>query len=180
MDCVSPSMTGVVAAVVAIAGIVDMRHFRVPNILTIPLLGCGILYHTAAYGFDGLQSSLLGALLGFGVLFGLYLIGAMGAGDVKLMAAVGAWAGAETTVFVFAIAAAATGLYSIVILLWQGRLGHAFTTIQMALCQCTTLAKHLGAAERVESVVRQKDRRKRLVPFAAMIALGLVVVIAWQ
>ncbi|MEE8451755.1 MAG: A24 family peptidase [Thermoguttaceae bacterium] len=180
MDYASPTAFAAVAVIVAIAGAIDVRHFKVPNVLTGPLLICGLAYHTISGGPAGLQSSLFGALFGFGVLIGLYVLGAMGAGDVKLMTGVGAWLGASATVYVFAVAAAATGLYSLVVLIRHGRLGHAVATIQVTLFQFKTLAKHLGANQRVESVVKQEDRRQRLIPFAAMIALGVVVVLVWH
>ncbi len=180
MDLLSPAAVGAVAVCVAIAGIIDLREFRVPNLLTLPLLVCGIVYHTTVGGFPALQSSLLGALFGFGILFGLYLLGAMGAGDVKLMAAVGAWLGVPSTLYVFAVAAAATALYSLVVLSLRGSLSEAVVTIQVALLQSLAIAKHLGANERVETTVHRKDRRKRLVPFAAMVALGMIVVLVWN
>ena len=52
-----------------------------PNLLTLPLFFCGIAYHVTVSGLAGLQTSLLGALFGFGVLLALYVVGAMGAGE---------------------------------------------------------------------------------------------------
>ena len=180
MDLLSPLATLSIAAFAAVVGIIDIREFKVPNVLTVPLLLCGIAYHATLGGVAGLQSSLLGALFGFGVLFGLYLLGAMGAGDVKLMAGVGAWLGASATIYVFAVAAAATGLYSLVVLTLRGGMGEALITIQVALLQFKAMAKHLGANQRVEVTVKRQDRRTRLVPFAAMVALGMIVVLAWN
>ena len=172
----SPFTVGVVAVFVVIAAITDLRHFRVPNLLTVLMLVSGITYHTIAG--NGPAWSLLGALCGFCILFWAYPLGAMGAGDVKLMAGVGAWLGVMPTIYVFGVAAGATACYSLVVLFWQGRLMQAIIRIQLSLFQLKTVAKHLGAEERVEAVVKSKDRRMRLVPFAAMIALGVVVVFA--
>ncbi len=180
MDVLPPLATISVAGFATIAGIIDLREFRVPNALTVPLLVCGIAYHTTTGGSAGLQTSLLGACFGFGILFGLYLLGAMGAGDVKLLAGVGAWLGAPATIYVFAIAATATGLYSLVVLALRGGLAEAVITIRVALLQFQAMAKHLGANERVEVTVTRRDRRKRLVPFATMVALGVIVVLAWN
>ena len=51
------------------------------------LLITGLIYNVAANGLAGLQTSLLGALFGFGVLVFLYILGAMGAGDVTMLGA---------------------------------------------------------------------------------------------
>ena len=113
-----PLMVVVVSSVVA--SISDLRSFRIPNGLTFPLIVSGIVYHAIVGGLAGLQPSLLGAFAGFAVLFPLYLMGGMGAGDVKLLAGVGAWLGLPATVCVFCIAGLATGVYSLVILVWGG------------------------------------------------------------
>jgi prepilin peptidase CpaA len=167
----------VVAIAATIAGVVDVRSFRVPNALTVPLLLSGVLFHGVVNGLAGLQMVFFGLLFGFGVIFLLYLIGAIGAGDVKLMAAVGAWLGMPATLYVFVVAALATGLYSVAILLREGGLRRAFIVLQIAFLQLAAFGKHLGAEERVESVVKREDRRKHLVPFAGMVALGVIVVI---
>lgn len=168
---------GAVLITVIVAGIIDARSFRIPNVITLTLLFSGLLYHIAADGWTGLQASLFGLLFGLGTTSALYLLGAMGAGDVKLMAAVGAWLQMPATLFVFVVAALATGVYSFGLLAWQRSLARAFSTTRILMLQLVTLGKHLAASEHVESVVIQKDRR-RLVPFAAMIALGLIVVLA--
>ena len=180
MDVASPIAAAVVASSVAVAGVIDVRTFRVPNRLTVPLFISGIIYHAVTAGLCGLQASLLGALVGFGILFGLYVLGIMGAGDVKLLTGVGAWLGPLSTTYVFVIAAMATAVYSIIVLLLRGNLSHAFIAIQMTMLQLLTITKHIGAEERVESAVRRKDRRKRLVPFAAMMALAVVGLLLWQ
>ncbi len=178
MSHLSPFAIGIVAVSVVLAGVIDLRKFIIPNALTVPLLISGILYHGTAGA--GLQASLLGACGGFGILFGLYLLGMMGAGDVKFMTGIGAWLGVLAIIYVFAIAAAATALYSVVVLMWYGRLGQAVASIQIGMAQLGTIAKHLGANERVESLVMHKDRRKRLVPFAVTVALAVIIVLLWR
>jgi len=68
-------------------------------------------------------------------------------------------------------------IYSLGLLAWQGALARGLATTRILVLQLITIGRHLAASERVEEVVQRKDRR-RLVPFAAMIALGLIVVAA--
>jgi prepilin peptidase CpaA len=86
------------------AAVFDHRRRRIPNALTVTLLCAGVAWNAvAAVGagiFDdsfaggiGLRGALFGALTGFGVFFPFYLFRIFGAGDVKLMTAVGAWLG---------------------------------------------------------------------------------------
>ena len=175
-----PSIVVVLVALAAAA--TDVHSFRVPNLLTVPLLLLGVVYHSVTGGIDGFQASMLGGLSGFAIMLILYVPGAVGAGDVKLVAGVGAWLGVWILIYVFAVAAAATLVYSLVLLVRQRRLGACITQIQVVLMQMLAIGKHLkhGEDERVELLVQREDRRKRLVPFAAMIALGVIVVLVWS
>lgn len=166
----------VVSIVVAVACVTDLKSFRIPNWLTLPLALSGLAFHTVAYGLAGVQNSILGLLFGALVLMLLYVIGGMGAGDVKLLAGVGAWLGIPAILYVFIVAAAVGGVYSFTLLILQGRLISAFTAVRVVVRQLAVMSRHLGTEERVESVVKYEDRRKRLVPFAVMIAIGVIVV----
>jgi len=80
----------VVILVVVLAAGWDLRSRRIPNGLVLPALAAGLVLNTISHGAQGLLASLGGAVLAL-LIFGLvYRLGGMGAGDVKLMAAVGA------------------------------------------------------------------------------------------
>jgi prepilin peptidase CpaA len=80
-------------AVVVVAAVTDLRSRRIPNLLVLPFLALGLASSAVAHGWTGLGQSLLGILLAV-VAFGVFcLLGAMGMGDLKLAAAVGAWIG---------------------------------------------------------------------------------------
>ena len=81
------------ALIVVAAAILDLRWKRVPNWLTLPGLLLGIAVNTILFRGEGLRSSLEGLGLAFLIYFPLYVLRAMGGGDVKLMAAVGSIAG---------------------------------------------------------------------------------------
>ncbi|MEW6235488.1 MAG: A24 family peptidase [Candidatus Omnitrophota bacterium] len=98
------------AGVLALAAYIDWKEHRVPNWLTFAACGFGLAYHALIGGVDGLESALLGAAAGLATLIVPYALKGMGAGDVKLMAAVGAWVGAEITLHAFLWIAVCGGL----------------------------------------------------------------------
>ncbi|KIL40170.1 hypothetical protein SD70_15210 [Gordoniibacillus kamchatkensis] len=78
----------------AAALIADLRSMRIPNVLNGAGAIAGLALNAASGGWNGLAGAGLGLLAGFGVVLLLHLVGAVGAGDVKLFAAVGAFTGA--------------------------------------------------------------------------------------
>ena len=103
-----------------------------------------------------------------------HAMGGMGAGDVKLMAAIGAWLGMPMTFYVFIATALAAGVYAVVLLVVSGPpAGHRHPHPD-PLVPHQAFGRHLGADDRVEAEVKRDDRRRRLIPFAAMVAVGVI------
>lgn len=100
----------------------DVRTRRIPNYLTLGIAVTGLLYSLLSHGWMGLLSGVLGLALGFGFLLLPYLLGGMGAGDVKALAALGTWLGPWGTVFLFCYMGIAGGLMALGVLLWKGLL----------------------------------------------------------
>lgn len=169
----------VVACVGIAVAVTDVRSFRVPNKITYPFALGGIVFHLVTGGFPGLGMSLAGLAVGFAVLLFLHVLGAVGAGDVKLMAGVGAWLGVTSAVYLFAVAAAATVVYAVAVLIVQHGLYGVLVTTHIRMTQVGAMFKHLGEEERVEAVVKRTDRRQRLVPFGAMVGLGGIVMLVY-
>src|SRR5580698_6265101 len=84
----------VVLVGVLVAASTDLRNFQIRDVLTIPLILSGLIYHAFVGQAVGLFGSVWGLLIGTLPFFVLYAKGGMGAGDLKLMAGVGAWMGA--------------------------------------------------------------------------------------
>ena len=79
----------------------DVRTRRIPNQLTFPGAAIGLAAAAAAHGWSGAIASAAGLLVGMALFFPLFALRGLGAGDVKLMAALGAWLG---TSMVFGVA----------------------------------------------------------------------------
>lgn len=161
-----------------LAAFIDIRSFKIPNYITLPLLLAGVLFHAFVPSGQGASFGLVGAAIGFGSLILFYVLGGVGAGDVKLMAAMGAWLGSSAIVALFLVAALFLGLYAASLAYWQGRLWKDCVKATLILRQGMTIFKHLGPDERVEEVAGRVGSRKRLIPYAVMVLGGLVVLLA--
>jgi prepilin peptidase CpaA len=91
-------LTFLLAIFIITAFISDARRSLIPNTLTVSAAVGGLIYHIAFDGWNGLLDSVIGLFVGFFMLLLLYVLGALGAGDVKLFAALGALMG---TIFVW-------------------------------------------------------------------------------
>lgn len=122
-----PGPTFAVAAIAAaVALVTDLSRRRIPNWLTGGTLLIGLLANLLLGGVHGGLMALLGAALGFAILVPFYALRAMGAGDVKLLAALGAVLGPQALVSVAVYGALAGGLQALVILGRRRRLTLAF------------------------------------------------------
>jgi prepilin peptidase CpaA len=110
-------LAGVVAATV-----IDVRTRRIPNLLTAAMAATGI--GMAATGASGvsLAAAALGIVVGFALMLPGHALGATGAGDVKLMAAVGAIVGPVITVKAFLFTGVAGGVLAILVAVQRRRL----------------------------------------------------------
>jgi prepilin peptidase CpaA len=90
----------------------DLARRRVSNCLVLAGLVCGLALHAAAGGWHGLGIAAAGAVLGFAVLLPFHLLGAMGGGDVKLMAAFGALLGPAGILLAAVLAAILGGVWA--------------------------------------------------------------------
>ncbi len=113
------------AGVLMIASVTDLRSQRIPNKLTYSTMIFGLVFAGMTSGLAGFLQSLGGIALGLALLIGFYLLGGMGAGDVKLMAAVGSLLGPQGVFEAFLGTAMAGGLYALLLLAVKGLLTDA-------------------------------------------------------
>lgn len=174
-----------VSAFTLTAAVCDYRSKKIPNRLTVPGFLAAILFHCVTGFFDagwsGLGGGLLHALGGFGVGFGillvLWLIGGGGAGDVKLMGAVGAWLGAKNAFVVFVVSTVFVMVLSVISLGKQLLLEGMWKTKKRYLSSADSKSTPNGLSAE-EAISRHKTRR-RLLPYGVPVALATWVVLLW-
>lgn len=107
----------------------DFRSRIIPNKLTLPAICLGLILNTAGNGWQGLLFACAGFAAGFGLMLLPYLIGGMGAGDVKFMAALGALLGAYAVLNVFLFATIFGGIIAATLALRNRRLGRSLVNL---------------------------------------------------
>jgi len=117
-----PAIAALLLALVLAAAAYDLAYRRIPNWLTAIGILLGLAANTFLYrGWPGLWFSLAGLLAASVVYFALYSVRAMGAGDVKLMAAVGSFAGWQNWIGIFLITAILGGIAAMILITLRGR-----------------------------------------------------------
>jgi prepilin peptidase CpaA len=104
------------------AGVTDWQSRRIPNWMTVPGFFLGLVFNAAFWNWPGVKASLQGAGLGLGLLLPFVLMRGLGAGDWKLMGALGAWLGPSNVILALLGTVFVTGLMAIVQVLRHGRL----------------------------------------------------------
>jgi prepilin peptidase CpaA len=149
----------------------DLRSRRIPNYLTLGTAVAGLAYSSMSQGLPGLADGLLGMLLGFAFLILPYLWGGMGAGDVKALAALGAWLGPKLTLFLFCYMGISGGVIALGYLVWTGSLwnkikqGWVFL-LNLILCRQSGPSRPPSPSHLTEGI-----------PYGVAIAVGMLVLV---
>jgi prepilin peptidase CpaA len=104
----------------ACACVTDWRSRKIPNVLTLGAALAAFVVFGVMLGFKGFLTSLSGWLVGCLLFLPWFLLRGMGAGDVKLLAALGAWVGPSLVVWVALYAAVAGGILAVGVTLYTG------------------------------------------------------------
>jgi prepilin peptidase CpaA len=150
----------------------DIKTRRIPNYLTLGTALAGLGFQWGYQGWPGLTAGLLGLALGFGLLIIPYILGGMGAGDVKALAALGSWLGPSRTFALFVYMGIAGGLLALGFLWWKGILW-AKMQRGWVIASNWVLSRSYGLPPVTPpaSPPSQKDT----IPYGVALALGMLV-----
>jgi prepilin peptidase CpaA len=168
-----PEIIGLTVLLAVVAGGIDWRWRRIPNWLTVPGLLVGVAANTIFGGWSGAKSSLLGALLGLGLLLPFVLVRSLGAGDWKLVGALGAFVGPGNLLNVLLITVLVAGIMALILIIWKGRIRQTLRNMLHILGAFFSL--HLPGPE---VTLDSKDALK--VPFGVAVAVAVIVFSARQ
>ena len=154
---------------VAVASFTDLRSRIIPNWLVLPFLAAGIAASGWIDGWQGLGRSAEGLGMGLLIYGVLFWMGSMGAGDVKLAAAIGAWIGPSQLFFALFVTALAGG---IMVLGWAIVAGFLPDLLKGA--GNLVLGRKKGDAEPEGDLVLSNPKTRKM-PYAPAIALGTLI-----
>ncbi len=165
--------TVVLFVLLVIAAVIDFRTYRIPNWLTVGGTLFALIYATlnSVSAMSGLLVALGGMAIGFLVMLPTYLLRLMGAGDVKLMAMVGAFLGMysalQATAFVFVVG----GIAAIAFSLFRKNAGRMFSNIK----NMTQRLIYIGMAGVKPDITMSKTQSVGKLPYGVCIGVGTIL-----
>jgi len=161
----------------------DLKVRKVPNKITAPIALIGILISLLGSGIEGLIFSVVGLIFGLLIFIIPYLMGGMGAGDVKLMASIGALMGWVFTMKTALAAALAGGVMVVIYMTYKKELGN--TLLKAVGILVLPIAKKIYQktfSPKLNGIIQYFEQKKTLenpiyIPYAVAIAAGSILVL---
>ncbi|MBX3422083.1 MAG: prepilin peptidase [Pirellulaceae bacterium] len=159
-----------VSVTLVVAAVIDGLYLKVPNKITYPLIVCGWMYSAWIGGWAGLGWSLLATFFGLFLLFGLHLIGGMGAGDVKLLAGIAAFVHIEHTWYIFVATTIVGAVMAIIQIAVSGQWLKHYTQAQSILREIVTVRD----ADKLYEISQERKPRMRLLPYGIPMTIAAI------
>ncbi len=158
----------VVSVILIWAAWIDGRELRVPNWITFPMVFTGLIYSATAG--DGLGAGLAGMAMGLMCLLPLYSVGGMGAGDVKLMAGMGAWLGWQITLQAFIVSVIVGAVMAVLMVLFRGTWRKHYETLLTILSEWIVIRNPY----RLSQIAAERKPSMALLPYGIPICIGSI------
>ncbi|MEH6953578.1 A24 family peptidase [Neobacillus drentensis] len=150
----------------------DVKSRRILNIITLPTILIGLTYYFFTQGFEGFLYSGKGLLVGLSLLIIPYLLGGMGAGDVKLMAAIGALMGTSFVFYSFIYTALIGGVIALLLIIKQRGF---INSIKSLFFNVVFFRSSLGSM-----ILPNGDKKSSIsFPYGVAIVLGALSCLVW-
>jgi prepilin peptidase CpaA len=167
----------VVSITLVVAAVIDGLKLKVPNWITFPMILSGWVYSAAFSpyaGWEGLFYSVVGTVVGLALLLPAYAIGGMGAGDVKLLAGVGAWVWGTATLYAFAVSAIVGGIIAVLMVVLRRRWFQHKSQFWMICNEILTVKD----PEKLAAIAAERKPTMMLLPYGIPIAIGTIAYFA--
>lgn len=164
-----------VTITLVVAAVIDGYKLKVPNWLTYPFIISGLIAGLVTGGWAGLGYAFLGMFVGLALLLPAYAIGGMGAGDVKLLAGVGAWIGTMDTLYAFCVSAVVGGVIAILMVLVRGDWKKHYFQFFMIWNEIITIRD----PEQLATIAAERKSTMTLLPYGIPIAIGTIAYFAF-
>lgn len=159
-----------VSVVLIVAAWIDGKQLRVPNWITFPMILAGLAFNTILFGWSGLGFGLLGMVVGLACLLPLYSVGGMGAGDVKLLAGVGAWLGWKVTFYGFAISTIVGAVMAVIMVLYRRDAKKHCANFLMIFTEWLEIRN----PKKLSEIAAERKSRMLLLPYGIPICIGCI------
>ena len=162
----------------------DLLHYRISNRAVLLTLMMGLVWNASNSLWIGAAMGLLGVLVGFVLLVPFYAMGGVTAGDVKWLAALGAWYGPRGIVGVFLVSSILLGVFCLVSIAYR-YIGMVRQTPRAGLAMESRGILGLGSSRignkaRIDDVYCSADRRSVLIPYAVPVAIGVLMIESYR
>lgn len=151
----------------------DWKSWSIPNRLLLPSVAAALMLACFAVDGIGWQASLAGGLCGLGIFLPLYLLNVMGAGDVKLLATLGLYAGPLLTLDIALLSALAGGIWAVALLF-----GRSYVGAQISIAIQVVLGAIFYQWVSLPFSLLRKNPREGLMPYGVVIAVGMLMAVA--
>jgi prepilin peptidase CpaA len=166
---------GPMIGLIVCAAVIDFRTRRIPNWLVLAMAVSGIVQSFGAGGTVTPLASIVGLLIGFFIMFPQFCLKGVYGGDVKLMAAIGAWVGGLAIFQIFVIQAVVGLVIALIQAMVQGRLTILMRNSMLLLINIVHL-RELGL-EHVSDTGTSSKSFERALPYAVPVLIATLLLI---
>jgi len=163
-----------VSAILIWAAWIDGRELRVPNWQTLPMILAGLIYNSVQG--EGFLFGLQGMGMGLALLLPLWMVGGMGAGDVKLLAGVGAWLGWSVTLNAFLTCCVVGGVMAVCMVTYRGTWMKHIGNFMMILHEFRTI----HSIKQLSDIAAERKPSMLLLPYGIPICIGSLAYFTYQ